>query len=111
MLYNVERLDFLSRNKRRNEPDKIIPETFDDIDAGAPPHLPYMSAPSATTFISRVSIGGYAVPHQPVTLPTPITALPIMMVHAPTPRGLSAQSPILLNDDYEPDQDTHSNTD
>ena len=108
MLYNVKRLDFLARNSRSGGVERLSPTSeIEDVEAAAPPHLPYMAAPSATTFISRVSIGGYHVPHQPMTLPPPITTLPIV-VHAPTPtRNNVAQSPI-LDDEFEPDQEANA---
>ncbi|TIA75352.1 hypothetical protein E3P91_00480 [Wallemia ichthyophaga] len=117
-LYNVERLDFLSRNKKQGELDSNHPgkssdmenkaEAITNTNTFAPPHLSYISATDATIFMSRVNIRGYAVPCQPLILSTPISTLQTM-VHAPIPRGVSAQMPI-LRDDYEPEQDSHSNS-
>lgn len=67
--------------------------------SSAPPNLPYMTAPSTTTFISKVSIGGYATPYQ-----TPLVGTDPTTLHAPVPISPIEHSPI-LNEDFETDED------
>lgn len=96
MLYNIERHEYSERNKRKNEITATSPPAPSEANmSSAPPHLPYMSAPSTTTFISKVSIGGYA---------TPLAGIDSTTLHAPIPINPTEYSPI-LNEDFEAYED------
>ncbi|TIC31647.1 winged helix DNA-binding domain-containing protein [Wallemia mellicola] len=96
VLYNIERHEYSERNKRKNEITAISAHAPSEANiSSAPPHLPYMTAPSTTTFISKVTIGGYATSYQ-----TPLAGTASTTLHAPVPISPTEYSPI-LNEDFE----------